>query len=193
MGIPRRQYFLPPVPDRLFVRLGLKTKLQKGYATEQAESFVDALKRMSTTEKQLVAYVFLHGCPTDLPSNIHINIDLLRRISGLPVSKCIRELKQLGSLGFRTRLSRHKNPHGDLIIELTFDVRRIAYSGPDDATGTVNEMLECLTDEYCQDCALRAILDGDFSVLATATKRPEKHASRKKAERRRPSASGTAQ
>jgi hypothetical protein len=175
IGPSERQFFLPPIPDRLFTRLELRDKREKDYAVEQAEAFVGALKRMSDTERKLVAYVFMCGCPTDLPANVHIRADLLRRITGLAPSKCIRELERLSSLGFITKVSREKESGADPIIKLTFDVRNVGYDGPEDATGTVHEMVGCLTEEYCQECSIRAILDGDFSALATVTHKPERH------------------
>jgi hypothetical protein len=62
----------------------------------------------------------------------------------------------------------------DITVELSFDMRKIAYDGPDDTMGTINEMIECLTDDYCWDCTMKAVQVGDFSALASATKRPEK-------------------
>src|SRR5664280_342188 len=35
IGVPPRRFFVPPIPDRIFARLGLKDKVGKGYATEQ--------------------------------------------------------------------------------------------------------------------------------------------------------------
>jgi hypothetical protein len=175
VGPSTREYYVPPFPDRLFARLGLKTPKAQYYASTEAEEFVEALQRMSITEKRLVAYTFLQGCPTDLPSNIHISADLLRRLSGLPVSRCVREIKNLSSLGFSTKLSKRKHSRDDLIIELSFEVRKVDYEGPEHATGTVSEMIDCLNEEYCRECTLEAVINGDFSALARTTKKPEKH------------------
>ena len=175
IGIASRPYYLPPVPDRLFARLKLNTALAQHHAFQQAEEFVDALRRMSDLEKKLVAYIFIHGCPADLPANIHISADLLRRIAGLPPASCVRELERLSSLGFTTKVSTRKHNSGDPTIKLSFHVGRVSYNGPDDATGTIDEMVHCLSEEYCTECTLKAILSGDFSVLGQATRKPEKH------------------
>ena len=180
VGIPNRPYYVPPIPDRLFEHLDLKDKLSKSYALEQAEVFVEALQRMSVIEKKLVAYIFLYGCPADLPANMHIKADLLRRIAGIPVSRCIRELKTLNSVGFQTKLTAKKDHSGSPTIEISFDVRNVGYEGPDDTTGVVEAMVHCLTKSYCSQCALSAILKGDFSALSKTTMKPEKHSSTKK-------------
>jgi len=176
VGSPKREYYVPPIPDRLFKRLGLKDRRSRDCALQQAEEFVEALRRMSDTERKLVADIFLHGCPTDLPDNIHISPDFLRRVSGLPVSQCIRELRRIESLGYELRLRKQKHGVDDFAIELSFHPRRVAYEGPDDATGTIDQMTRCLGDAYCGECTRAAFLRGDFSALATATKREEEHA-----------------
>ncbi len=176
VGIPEREYYVPPVPDRLYKRLSVKDRESKGYVLQQAEEFVDTLQRMSETEKNLVADMLAYGCPTDLPNNVHISTDFIRRVSGLPVSQCIRELRKIQSLGYETKVRKRKHGRGDPTIELSFHPRRVSYDGPDNAAGTLEEMMSCLRDDYCDECARAAFLRGDFSALATATKRPEGHA-----------------
>jgi hypothetical protein len=175
LGDPDRENYLPPIPDRLYAKLGTRTKGAQYYAHQEAEEFLGALERMSELEKRLVASTFMFGCPTELPDNIHIPADLLRRITGVPVSQCIRELRNLRSIGFRAAVRPEDNLHNEAVIVLTFEMRSVGYDGPDEATGTIHAIVECLTDDYCSDCATEAILRGDFSVLATATKKPEKH------------------
>lgn len=177
VGTPAREYYVPPVPDRLFKRMGLNHRRPKEYALAQAEEFVETLRRMSGAEKNLVADMFIYGCPTDLPENVHVSPDFLRRVSGLPVSQCIRELKRIGSLGYEVKVRKRRHGHRDPTIALSFHMRRVAYDGPDDATGTIDQMIQCLNEEYCSECVRAAVLRGDFSVLATATKRTEKHVS----------------
>jgi hypothetical protein len=38
-----------------------------------------ALMRMTVDERKLMAHVFTGGCPADLPEQIHINLDIVRR------------------------------------------------------------------------------------------------------------------
>ena len=180
VGLPKRNYYLPPVPDILFKRLRAKTQRERKYVFQQAEEFVDALERMSEKEKRLLTYVFRFGCPSELPDNIHIAADLLRRLSGMPVSKCLRELQRLESLGIRTKLRPPEGVDGIMCIELSIYMRGVDYDGPEDATGTAHEMIDALSETYCTECSLNAAINGDFSALARATVHPEKHAKRKK-------------
>jgi hypothetical protein len=101
VGIPAQSYYLPPMPDRLFARLKANTARSRRYVTQQAQEFVDALERMSDIEKKLLADIFMYGCPADLPHNIHIDNDLLRRITGLPPATCVRKFQRMASLGFQ--------------------------------------------------------------------------------------------
>ena len=148
---------------------------------EQAREFVEALERMSEKEKRLLMYVFRFGCPTELPDNVHIAADLLRRVSGMSVSRCFRELQKLESLGVTTQRRLPEDEDDMLLIELSIFMRGVDYDGPDNATNTVNEMIGGLSDMYCSQCALKALLNGDFSALARATCQPERHSGRAKA------------
>ena len=85
---------------------------------------------MTSDERAIVVDVFLNGCPTDLPANIHISTDYLRRISGKSVSQCVRELRQLGSIGFTAEISTaHVGHSGEPVVELSFEVRGTDYRG----------------------------------------------------------------
>jgi hypothetical protein len=184
VGLPPREYYVPPVPDRLFKRLGLADKQSKEHALDQAEEFVESLRRMSDPEKNLVADMFIYGCPTDLPDNVHVSPDFLRRISGLPTSQSVRELRRIGSLGYELKVRKRRYGRLDPTISLSFYMRRAAYDGPVNATGTIDEMINCLQGEYCAHCVRAAVLRGDFSALATATRKPEGHARGRPAARR---------
>jgi len=172
VGLRNREYYVPPEPDRLYDRLGVTDPIERQYVLQHAEEFTEALRRMTELEKKILASIFIYGCPADLPKNMHISADLLRRILNLPASRCLRELQRLDSLGFTTTISRRK---ADPAIKLSFHCRGIGYDGPDDETGTVDSMIGCLTDDYCHACALKAILKGDFSALASITRKPERH------------------
>lgn len=181
VGRPRREYYVPATPNRLFERLKVRSARSKSYVSQQAEAFVEALRRTSEAERKLVFSVFLHGCPSDLPMNIHISTELLRRITSTPASQYLRELRLLGSLGFTTRISPdHVGDADESVVELAFEVRTAAYTGPLNATGTVNEMILSAFEHYCESCAHAAIMRGDFSHLAEATAAPETHAAIKR-------------
>ena len=100
---PRQNFsFLPPVPDRLFSSLGVEDDSEKNMIHACARSFLETLNRMSNEERSVISQFVLHACPEELPDNLHINIDLLRRCTGLTPQRLRRVLSVLQSLGFET-------------------------------------------------------------------------------------------
>lgn len=81
-GRQRSDYF-PPAPDRLLAAFKARSEKKRGTITSAARSFFNNLRRMTEEERMLIYHIFAHGCPAELPDNVHINIDLLRRFSGM--------------------------------------------------------------------------------------------------------------
>lgn len=101
LGNPLRSNYLPPEPDRLYDRLDVADDPEAQEAVESlAQSFLNVLQRMTTDERDAVLTLLRYGCPADLPNNVHINVDLLRRAAGKSVPKLKRLLGGLRSLGF---------------------------------------------------------------------------------------------
>ena len=86
LGNPLRQEYLPPVLDRLFERLEIDKDDHETQASveSQAWSFFEGLRRMTLDERNVIFSLIRFGCYTDMPDNVHINTDLLRRLSGKP-------------------------------------------------------------------------------------------------------------
>ncbi len=102
LGNPLRQNYLPPVLDRLFERLGIEDDDEaQASARSQAWSFFQVLRRMTPDERHAVLSLLRFGCDEDLPQNIHIDIDLLRRITGMSIPKLKRLIGGVRSLGFK--------------------------------------------------------------------------------------------
>jgi hypothetical protein len=185
LGPRQPKNFFPPVPDRLLKRLRATTERRKERVNAIALSFFEAFKRMSDDERATLTAVFMHGCVADLPKNIHINLDLLRRVTGFPPARATSILGGLRSLGFYIRLRDEPNSHqavlgSDTIAEITFSALTSAVEPRDDETGVVAEMLHGAAEDLCEECGLNALMRADFSQLASATKDKERHAARRK-------------
>lgn len=169
-GKPKKNY-LPPVPDRLFAALGLRGKRQKEMATEDALQLFQALRRMSADERKAVAMTFVHGCPTELPDNIHINIDLLRRYTGIPVGKLKRLFGRLGSVGFFCSMREDDETEGHLGKSemLVVEWHNMASDGDGNATALAVEMLAVASSDYCEECTAKVLERLDFSGLSSVT------------------------
>jgi len=180
-----RSQYLPPVPDRLFKMLRARSVKRMVEIHEAADSFLTVLKRMSEEERRILFHFFRNGCPAELPKNVHINIDLLRRVSGFPGTKIRRLLGGLRSLGFSTTVREDdENPAGELGSSemLVLVWHDFSLSGERHGTAVAEAMVRGSTMDYCEEHGLMAWERLDFSQLASSTavidvhpKSPKKH------------------
>jgi hypothetical protein len=135
-------------------------------------------------DERLVVYYAMLGCPAELPHNVHINIDLLRRETGFTVAKLKRILGGLRSLGVTCEL--RKQSHGKAMGKSL-----MAYLKWADLKGGMPfrwESTECDSDiliaaetvragtyGYCRTCAEAAFKRLDFSQLCAATTEIDEH------------------
>lgn len=167
-----RSQYLPPVPDRLFKMLGGTSKKKRYAIFSAAHSFLTSVKRMSEEERKMLFHFFRHSCPAELTKNVHINIDLLRRVSGFPPAKIRRLLGGISSLGFSTttRID-DETPPGELGSSemLVLEWNDLSLSGFEHGTVVANAMIYGSTLDYCEEHGLMAWERLDFSQLATST------------------------
>lgn len=178
LGERQVENYFPPVPDRLFALLGVKTARKKDAATGSAHSFFFCLGRMNEEERQVLMNTFRYGCPTELPDNIHISIDLLRRVSGMPPSRAVRVLSSIGSLGVESkvrRATRRGDSEGDVVVVRWHDASIENDSSDSNATGIACAVIDGALEGYCPSCGTEHLKRMDFSQLATATAGKEKH------------------
>lgn len=168
----------PPIPDRLFKRLGLRNKQDQETASYIARCFFETLKRMDSVERQLIYEIFLHCCPAELPENVHINVDLLRRIANMSSARMKRILAGLVSLGFECSIREDPDEeHGigkpQSILVLEWHLMAVLAGG--NYTGFAKELIDAATDGYCEDHAREALLRLDFCQIASATTTADSH------------------
>ncbi len=178
VGVPRRSFYLPPVPDRLFERLGITTTNEKTMAVVHAHRFLSSLKRMSPDERKVIVVFFLAGCPDELPENIHIELDLLRRHTGFPISKLKRLLGALQSLGFYCVIRDSEEDDGLLGSPLQVAALEWHHTGTEyggNATVVANEMILGVAEDFCEHHANETLERLDFSNLASVTSVEDTH------------------
>ena len=79
---------------------------------DRAANFLEALRRTTIDEREAIIQLFQQTCPADLPKNVHMNIDLLCRLTGFSTNKLMRLFAGLRSLGFYTQFRRQRqNKH----------------------------------------------------------------------------------
>lgn len=183
IGHRMQREYLPPVPDRLYRRLRIwKDKKEQGYAYSHAHSFLAALRRMSPEEQQLVLKTLLHGCPAELPDNVHINIDLLRRVTSTPPPRIKRVMGGLQSLGFVCSIREERDSHEDCVTELgQSEMLQLEWLDLHDIGGrrgpllVAREMTVGAVADYCEAHGWPFLERLDFSQLATATATKDTH------------------
>lgn len=177
LGPSQRTRFLPPLMDRLFESLGVEGTPDERLAAQTATKFYFALDRMTVEERLLLLDVFWHGCPVALPDNIHIDVDLLRRVSGRPVTEIQQMLDGMRSLGITAEEYSGAEHPLDTVAVRWFD-SGIYDDDPDQedfsferSTEVANAVLSLAVEGMCEAHG-RAILSRlDLGNLSSATRR----------------------
>jgi hypothetical protein len=170
IGGPLRLEYLPPVPDRLFEMLGAEAEEDRSKASEIAHVFLFTLKRMSKDERRLLFAFFRFGCPHELPQNVHINVDFLRRITKFAPTKVSRLLGGLSSLGFSTTSREDRETPGSLDTNEMWVLEWHDLTTPGrHGTMIAHAMIWGATRDYCEKHGLVALERLDFSQLASST------------------------
>ena len=185
LGKQTRQHYLPPTLDRLFERLGLeKDHEAQAQVQSHAESFFQVLRRMTDDERNAVVSLIQFGCPHDLPENVHIDTDLLRRWTGNSLASLKRLLGGIRSLGFGCSLVKDTEDHIDMpgVIlgdAYLFYLTWINLEGEQEypALLVAREMIKGATEDYCEEHGTEYLKRLDFSQLAGATASKESHES----------------
>lgn len=180
IGERQKEDYFPPAPDRLFQNLKLKSAKGRERARSRAYDFFKALTRMNRDERKTVVTIFLQGCPTELPTNVHINIDLLRRLTGFAPGKLLRLLSSLGSLGFYVRVCDEQGDADDLasqakLVALEWHDMTTDEQVEGNATREANAAISAAASGLCEECALNHLLRLDFSQLARVTSEDDSH------------------
>ncbi len=183
LGNHLRQNYLPPVLDRLFERLGIEDDEEaQDCARSQANSFFRVLCRMTPDERNVVLSLICSGCDEDLPENIHIDTDLLHRLTGKSVARLKRLLGGVRSLGFecsfRESTDEEVGVHGTLLGDsYLFELNWVDLSDESGFPALVVacEMVWGATENYCEKHGKEFLARLDFSQLASATASKESH------------------
>ncbi|GAA3747225.1 hypothetical protein GCM10022239_23400 [Leifsonia bigeumensis] len=173
LGPRARKKYFPPVPDRLYSALEADTHEEQEAVLEIAHSFMASLLRMSKPERSLVASIFAVGCTSEMPDNVHIELDLLRRDLGVTPAEAIATLKGMSSIGIEVEERHDEEGHGDMITVRWLDMRVHEIDSLTEnysftrSTEIAAAMLEVGLDHYCMQCARDRVEELDFSDLAS--------------------------
>ena len=195
LGKEPRYNYLPPDLDLLYCRLNITDDNDaQSFVHSRASSFFRALCRMTPDEREAATSLIQFACPEDLPDELHIDADLLSRITGKPITRLIGLLGDSQSLGFSCSFREHLHDEedmqgehlgkrymfhlkwSDLLIHEEFtdeEIDRFDEMSPE--LVVVTEMIYGATEGYCEEHGKQFLDRLDFSQLAKATASQESH------------------
>lgn len=157
--------------------IGAEEEIERQQADSDAWHVLDTLRKTSEDERLLISTMLLEGCPAELPENVHMSLNLLKRETGFSKPKLMRLLESLSPLGFVIRLREgHEHDEDELSDHEKFVVmewHNMTEEWGNNATLTAREVLRLAIDGYCDDCANHVMRILDFSQLSSATFTPE--------------------
>jgi hypothetical protein len=169
--IPKLEY-LPPDPNLLFMVFEAESEEEKEEIYSLVDSFLRTAKRMSMEERRALFSVFVYGCPGELPENMHININLLSRITGYSQNKLLRIFSDISCLRFESHLREDDENEDSLgkkemLVVSWFDYESDFEEG--NSTILINEIVDLAQKCYCENHLIDALCQLDFSVLSDVT------------------------
>ena len=167
LGKRQTTKFLPPIADRLYKALNARTARGKSIIINHAQKFFETLCRMNDEERLVVFTFFAICCPSELPNNVHVNINLLCRHTEFSPRKIKRILGNIRSLGFSVavRDDTETDP-GQIgrkrLLVLEWWDMSVGHSA--NATNVASEMIIGATMNYCEKCGWTALERLDFAT-----------------------------
>ena len=181
LGKDLRHHYLPPTVDRLYEILEVEDEDSQRYVRLTASSFFDVLRRLDPDERNAVIHIIRYGCTWDMPEDIHINVDFLRRLTDTPVATLKRLLGSVRSLGFECSM-REGDEHEDEMPGETLgnsyffhlDWHNLGRVMPKfiveiPSLKVAHAMVWCATEYYFEQHGMEFLGRLDFSQLARVT------------------------
>jgi TIR domain len=175
LGPRAHKNFLPPEPNKLFAALDAASFKERRAVGSIAASFMQTLMRMTVAERRLVAHIFQEGCHTQLPDNIHISLDIVRRDLGMAPTAVVESLRAMTSIGFEGEVAPDDDHRDDMLFVRWIDTMNYKdeftneFSHEKAIEVAVQMLLVGMGDEGCKQCADQCVEDLDFSLLASPT------------------------
>jgi TIR domain len=173
-----RDNFMPDDPDRLLTAYGAKTVEEKRLLTRVARGVFEHLSLMTPEERQLVSVLALNTCPTgpEIDGDVHMNINLLARLTGVAVDEIIAVCSRIECLGFSYKLTTHgQRSQPKDILRLTYQPLYVAKELRGNWMRLVYAVFHCIAEHLCPVCLSTAINRMDLSVLSTRACLPDAH------------------
>jgi hypothetical protein len=174
IGNWQKENYFPPSPDRLFEDIRVRSKKAREASAARAYHFFQSLQRMTEDEREIIFQSFINGCPGELPDNVHINLDLLRRITKFSPARIRRLMTGVSSLGFKIYYRTEHSHEGRIasnerLLVIEWHDMSTDYTVVGNATLEANGVILGALQDLCETCSISALRRLDFSQLATVT------------------------
>jgi len=165
-----KEEVLPEKLDELLASLSVEEEMEVEEVSIITHDFFNTLKKMSESERLVVFTILLQGCPSELPENVHMSLDLIRRSTGMSIVKIMRLLGEVRSLGFYSQI----NDGG--CDEESLGTLPVAYlewhnlstgTGGGNQTEIASEIISVAASSFCECHGMEALLRLDFSGLSS--------------------------
>ncbi|MEV4222380.1 TIR domain-containing protein [Nonomuraea sp. NPDC049725] len=172
LGPRIKRNYVPVDLTGLYTALEVFDEDEEHYVSKIVHSFFRDLLRMTIDERRLIGHIFLVGCKEELPDNVHMSLDLIRRDISIPPVQALEILRGLSPLGFTHKLREPEDAHEEAdIVEVGWmdtmlheDEDVMDYSA-DNATLVACQMINVGVGDQCIECARNCIEHLDFSNL----------------------------
>lgn len=171
VGLPEPTNIMPLKPIRLFEELGAVDESEQKEISRIAHYLFRDLKLMDQDERRFVFYLFAHGCHAELPENIHINLNYLRRLSGWSRQKIRKIIEGIECLAFSAEIVEQDTctwagrPRSTKSYLVEMEVRCTLDIEAPNITELLDVIVSSVTEGYCPDCAPNVFCRLDFSAL----------------------------
>jgi hypothetical protein len=175
LGPRLRANYMPPEPVALYTALGASEEEEREAINQVAHSFFRSLNRMSDTERLVLGTILTQGCDAEMPENVHMELDLVRRDIGISPAEVVSTLEGMVALGVNVELHSDAHHANDVVVVSWDDhtayeegtlAEEYSFSRSNEIAVT---MLNASYDHYCPQCAADRIKSLDFSELGDCT------------------------
>ncbi len=168
IGLPLLSDYVPYYPKAFYKYWHIPQK-ERSSVYDSLKLLVDELRKTESDERRLLYALFTEGCPSDLPENIHINIDVIRRSLKFSEARTIRLVQGIASLGIEAKIMNQKDSgwgghlrkNKSKLAVVQFYSRETG----ENITGLLSMLMDFLADKLCPDCSQKAFYRLDFSCL----------------------------
>lgn len=163
--------YLPRNPDVLFERLRVRDDPElRPVIHRYAEGVFSTLRMMNEVEREVVYTLFVQGCHSELPQNVHISVAKLARYAGVGQRDALNALADLQPLGIFCHLRKGGDTgHLEEEVLVVLEWNDVRVTMPGNVTMVALEMIWTAREGWCEECGMNALRRLDFSRLASAS------------------------